>query len=351
MKRVLVVRNDKIGDFMLAWPSFAMLKTSMPCHITALVPAYTAPLAELCPWIDDLIIDPGHKADKVAQRQLQNRLRHAAFDAAICLFSNARNAWLMWRAHIPYRLAPATKLAQLLYNQRLTQRRSRSAKPEFAYNLDLIRRFLTDHAQPIIEPSAPYLAFSATQLSQVRQQLSSTHHLNPNAPWLMIHAGSGGSANSLSVAQFTDLILRVNHDHPQAECLLTAGPGEEELAEQIAAQVLAQGGNIWIYRSTDGLTTFCQVLANAALFMAGSTGPLHIAAALDVPTVGFFPQHRSATPLRWQPLNSTGRHIAFSPPAGGSNLDDMSQISTDVIAPQIAAWATQFLNVAPSASR
>lgn len=51
MKRILVVRNDKIGDFMLAWPSFAMLKGSMECHVTALVPAYTAPLARLCPGL------------------------------------------------------------------------------------------------------------------------------------------------------------------------------------------------------------------------------------------------------------------------------------------------------------
>ena len=49
MKRILVVRNDKIGDFMLAWPSFAMLKRSMECHVTALVPAYTAPLGPPLP--------------------------------------------------------------------------------------------------------------------------------------------------------------------------------------------------------------------------------------------------------------------------------------------------------------
>ena len=126
MKRILVVRNDKIGDFMLAWPSFAMLKRSMECHVTALVPAYTAPLARLCPWIDEIILDPGARADKEQQRALLARIKAAAFDASICLFSNTRNAKLVWKAHIPYRLAPATKLAQVLYNQRLVQRRSRS---------------------------------------------------------------------------------------------------------------------------------------------------------------------------------------------------------------------------------
>ena len=113
MKRILVVRNDKIGDFMLAWPSFAMLKRSMECHVTALVPAYTAPLARLCPWIDEIILDPGARADKEQQRALLARIKAAAFDASICLFSNTRNAKLVWKAHIPYRLAPATKLAQV----------------------------------------------------------------------------------------------------------------------------------------------------------------------------------------------------------------------------------------------
>ncbi|EJS87593.1 hypothetical protein AAUPMB_13376 [Pasteurella multocida subsp. multocida str. Anand1_buffalo] len=30
MQKLLVVRNDKLGDFMLAWPAFAMLKQSNP---------------------------------------------------------------------------------------------------------------------------------------------------------------------------------------------------------------------------------------------------------------------------------------------------------------------------------
>ena len=69
MKRLLVVRNDKIGDFMLAWPAFAMLKASLPqARICALVPAYTAPLAGICPWIDEVIVDPGVTAGKSAWR-------------------------------------------------------------------------------------------------------------------------------------------------------------------------------------------------------------------------------------------------------------------------------------------
>ncbi|WP_368164615.1 glycosyltransferase family 9 protein [Aeromonas sp. R6-2] len=342
MKRILVVRNDKIGDFMLAWPSFAMLKQSLPCHVTALVPSYTAPLARLCPWIDEVLIDPGKGADKEKQQGLLGAIREQAFDAAICLFSNSRNAMLVWKAGIPYRLAPATKLAQVLYNQRLTQRRSRSEKPEYEYNLDLIRRFLADQGVTPVEPVAPFLRFPGEVLARVREQVAARLRVDANRPWLLVHAGSGGSANNLSIEQYARIIIKLNQARPELQCILTAGPGEEKMAEQLAAELLAHGGNGWIYRSEGGLPLFCQVIANAALFMAGSTGPLHIAAALDVPTVGFFPMRRSATPLRWRPLNGEGRHLAFSPPEDSDHPEDMSQIEPRVVAAAITEWAPPF---------
>ena len=54
--KILVIRNDKLGDFVQAFPAFAMLKASNPeLKLTALVPAYTAPLAQICPYLDDVI--------------------------------------------------------------------------------------------------------------------------------------------------------------------------------------------------------------------------------------------------------------------------------------------------------
>lgn len=341
MQRILVVRNDKIGDFMLAWPSFAMLKASCDCHVTALVPAYTAPLAELCPWIDQVILDPGSKAPCRERALLQKRLSQEGFDAAITLFSTWRTAWLLWRSRIAYRLAPATKLAQFLYNHRLVQRRSRSEKPEYEYNLDLIRHFLQAQQLPVVEPEPPYLRFADGLLAAVRGDTAGLLGINPAKPWLMVHCGTGGSANNLSAAQYAELLLGLQQQWPDCPCVVTAGPGEEVLAHELAARILAGGGHAYVYASREGLARFAQVIANAALFIAGSTGPLHIAAALNVPTVGFFPARRSATPLRWQPLNSQGRHLAFTPPSGDGDLCDMSRIEVATLLPAIVEWRSR----------
>ncbi|UXI01447.1 glycosyltransferase family 9 protein [Photobacterium sp. TY1-4] len=341
MKKILVVRNDKIGDFMLAWPSFAMLKQSLPeSHITALVPNYTAPIARLCPWIDEVIIDPTKKADKAAQAALLDTLKAERFDAGICLFSTGYNAMLLWRAGIPYRLAPATKLAQVLFNRRLKQRRSQSAKPEFEYNLDLIRFFLRDHGLAIEEPRGPYLHFSPQALDAQRAKLVDQLGLDPDKRWCFVHAGSGGSANNLSLAQYAALIQGVGAS-VDCQFVLTAGPGEEAMAASLYERVHPHVSAV-VYDRNDGLQDFTCSLACASLFMAGSTGPLHIAAALDVPTLGFFPNKRSATPLRWKTLNTEGRHLAFCPPAGKETETDMSLIEIDDVVTQAVTWAAPY---------
>ncbi len=343
MKKILVVRNDKIGDFMLAWPSFAMLKASLPdCHITALVPNYTVALANLCPWIDSVLVDPTEKSDKAKQSELVNQIRAEQFDASINLFSTTYNAKLVWKGKIPYRLAPATKLAQIFYNKRIKQKRSQSAKPEFEYNLDLIRAFLTDNNVKVVEPSAPYLSFSDQQLVEQKAKLAQQLSLNSDKPWVYVHAGSGGSANNLSLHQYTQLVCGLEGDF---EVVLTAGPGEEQKAAELQ-KLMAESGRIAVlYDKNDGLVDFSCSIACADMFIAGSTGPLHIAAAIDVPTVGFFPSKRSATPLRWKPINSEGNHIAFCPPKADdkASQEDMTRIEIDQVLAKLQPWVQKVL--------
>lgn len=339
--RILVCRNDKLGDFMLAWPAFALLKQHWPeAKITALVPEYTAPMARLCPWIDSLLIDD--KAESPAA--LAQRLRTERFDAMLTLFSTGRVALAGWLARIPYRLAPATKVAQLLYNRRLTQRRSRSEKPEYAYNLDLSYRLLADFGkldvQQIQETNGdwmpaeidrPLLQFD-NEVAQLKASFCAEHALPGEAQLVFIHPGSGGSANNLRPEQYTQLANRLTGRAPIA-FVISAGPGEESIAKEVAAGIEAPA---MVYDSSAGLETFARTLQLADLFISGSTGPLHIAAALDRPTAAFYPRHRSATPLRWQTTNAPNKRLAFTP-SEQSDEREVQQIDIKAAAAQISA--------------
>lgn len=337
MKRVLVVRNDKIGDFMLAWPAFAQIKAA-GCHVTALVPEYTAPLARLCPSVDDIIIDPGKDAMFTDQLVLAEIVSTGKFDAAVAFYSNWRNGVLLRHVKIPYRLAPATKLAQFLYTHRLTQRRSRSEKPEWVYNLELSEQFLRNQGLPVHAVQPPFLTPSQTDRSASRRSMASASGLDPEAPWLMAHVGSGGSANHLSLAQYETLIVALGHQLTGWPVVLSAGPGEEGMVGELVARLRAAGLAAAMHQPGDGLRGLVLAIANAAVFMAGSTGPLHIAGALNIPTVGFYTRRRSATALRWQTLNTPDRRLALSVPETSQDPEDFSSIDLQDVSQRILQW-------------
>ncbi|QLB42866.1 glycosyltransferase family 9 protein [Mannheimia pernigra] len=347
MKKLLVIRNDKIGDFMVCFPAFAMLKQSMPeVTITALVPNYTAPLAELCPSIDKVIIDTPNKKDKNDFNRILQAVKNEQFDAVICFVSDWYNAKLTWHSGIKYRLAPATKLFQFLYNHRLTQRRSQSAKAESEYNLDLARAFLAQHNVNIVEPKTPYLAFDGATIQAQKTKLCNQLNITTNKKWLFVHSSTGGSANNLSLEQYAELIQGILAEF-KCYVVLTAGKGESEKANRLAQKV--NNSNVVVYDKNDGLIDFSCSLACADLFIAGSTGPLHISGALNIPTIGFYPSRLSAIPRRWKPINDADKHIAFCPPSDKASQMNLTLISIPDVLKTVLPFLRKIWNV-PSLS-
>jgi len=283
--------------------------------------------------VDAVELDPGSDASTAEQFALLRRMRQAHYDAVLTLFSTTRIGWLTAAARIPYRLAPATKIAQLFYNRRLAQRRSRSAKPEYVYNLDLGMKLLADHgiAEPVL-PKPPYLLFADVDVVALRAEFCRTRGIAPAGRLVFIHPGSGGSANNLSVEQYATLARGLRGRVPFT-FVITAGPGEEANATRL--ETLTEGLPRTVYYSREGLRRFAQHIQFADLFISGSTGPLHIAGALDRPTAAFYTRRRSATSLRWQTLNRPERRLAFSPPDTAAE-EDMSAIDVTAAAAAIS---------------
>ena len=330
-EKILIVRNDRVGDFMLAWPAMSLIKSHLRDHeVHALVPEYTLELAELCPYVDRVIVDPGSEGGVTALLRI---LKAQRYSAAVCLYSTARVGAAVWLARIPMRTAPATKLAQIFYNHRLTQRRSRSLKPEYEYNTDLARYTLNRFGIEAGEVRGPpYLVFDKHEIQDLRRTLMSRFKIPANKRLVFMHPGSGGSARNLSLDQYARLASRLQSGN--GHCIvITAGPGERHAAESLGDS-LSDVAHV-VFESKQGLANFARHIACADLFISGSTGPLHIAGGLDRPTVGFYPNRRSATALRWQTLNQAARRLAFTP-ALDSHDENMQAIDIDTAANEIS---------------
>ena len=150
-------------------------------------------------------------------------------------------------------------------------------------------------------PTTPFLKFQKDEISVLRDSFYAKHEIPKKSRLIFIHPGSGGSANNLSLKQYSNLMHQLKLDDNYF-FIITAGPDEIEYAEALS-RMLSNIPHI-IFHSTEGLINFSKHIQLCSLFISGSTGPLHIAGALNKPTAAFYQRLRSATPLRWQTLNT-----------------------------------------------
>ncbi len=317
--KILVVRDDRLGDFMVTWPAISQLHQSWPdAEIHLLVAAANVEIAQLCPGVAGVIGDPGGNASPDAESELRATLRAHRFDASITMFSTGRIGWHLFRARIPYRLVPASKAASLLHTRRLVQRRSQSRKPEFAYNQDLVVRFLQDHSREVAPPKGPpYLVFDPASLQPVREALRNEWGSGERA-LVVVHPGTGGTAPRIDLERYAILCKSLRSPRG-VHIVISAGPGEAELAKGLSSRLSDVPHSVHL--STDGLVAYARVLACCDAFISGSTGPLHLAGALNLKTAGLYLPIGTASALRWQPINDPLRHLAISPPPDAAPAD------------------------------
>ena len=69
--------------------------------------------------------------------------------------------------------------------------------------------------------------------------------------------------------------------------------------------------DIDVIKPTKQLTQMFSNINQCDLFIAGSTGPLHVAGSLNKKTVAFYPSKKSSTSLRWTTINDESNRLAY----------------------------------------
>jgi len=290
---ILIVRNDKLGDFITALPACYILKQHLPdCHITVLISPINQSIAEACDFIDDVILDTGQSIGVLA-----DQLRQKHFDIAFTLFSNTRVAIAQWLARIPKRIAPATKIAQVFYNQRIIQRRSQVKMPEFAYNIQLIQAVFPDIN---IQYPQPLLQFPKQDIQITYQVFCKS--LDIQHPIIAFHPGFGGSSDAnWDIEEYIILAASIQK-LPNIDIVFTFGPGDEDFHQAF----MTKKGDLQtkVYTSQGSVADFSKLIASFELFISTSTGTFHLASAVGTPTMTFFADSLFASDKRWQGIGN-----------------------------------------------
>jgi ADP-heptose:LPS heptosyltransferase len=319
LERILIVRNDRLGDLVLALPLVRALRKALPqAYLGFLASPYAAPLVEKDKDIDRVIL-----AD---QPDSLEKIRREKFDTVLVLWANWKNAWLSFRAGIRTRIGPSARPFSFLFQKRLALRRSDGTRSEASYNLEYLNAL--GLPQPPLEGAR--LAFSREDEREAEAFLK-RKKLGNRRP-IILHPGHGGSAYNWSPAQYA-AFGRLAQRAFKAKLLVTGGDAERELTQEVAEAI--GGSGVGRLDQALPLRSFAALLGRARLFVSGSTGPMHLAAAAGAPTLSVFPPLRSMSPLRWGPLGN--RHAVLTPPGLGFDCPpEAARESMKRISPEMA---------------
>jgi heptosyltransferase-3 len=277
---ILTVRNDRLGDLILALPTLRALRQRYPeARLGVVVAGATAALFDLYPDAIDVWTD----GDESRRRLASDRP-----DAVLFLFPDRHWAKAARRARVPERIGTLYRLHAWQFNRRVKVHRRHQGLHEALCNLRT--------AEPLIgeaELVPPHLVVPPAAL-QAGENLLKQHGLDFGLPLVVIHPGSRGSAWHWPGAHYARLTEELSGAGMRV--VVTGGASEAGACQHVAGRT-----GISLAGETD-LPTLGAVLSRATLLVVGSTGPMHLAAALGTPVVALFSPLPSHAPDRWGPL-------------------------------------------------
>ncbi len=288
----IVVRSPNwLGDAVMALPAVRNLKT-MLVHdpLTIATPAKLAALWQACPFVDKVIaLEQPKKLTSCA-----HQLRAGKFGSAVLLPNSLRAAAEAWLAGIPQRVGYARSGRSLLLTKAVT------APPRNPVRLHQ-RFYYLDLVTALGGPDDASLPALRTDLYASPAKSSMTIALCPGAEY--------GPAKRWPAENFLAAAKYFAEKH-RAKIVLLGAAGDAAIAEEIAKQLPEAENRV----GKTSLTEFMTALASAQLVICNDSGAMHVASALNVPTVTIF---GSTEPLLTGPTGTRTKvlrhHVPCSP--------------------------------------
>jgi ADP-heptose:LPS heptosyltransferase len=290
-----VIRTDRIGDLILSLPvAEAIKKSKRGSRVCYVVSPETLDIARACPFIDSALAYDETAGGIGEMTKLVRSLREHHIDVALYLRPTLRAALAGLTGAVRLRVGTAYRYYSLLFNRRVKEHRKFADKHEVDYNLAIAGAAVEigeGPYRPRIEVDEDSAAFAEQTLEQRGLEAGN---------FVIIHPGSGGSARNLPLDRYAGVADMLEGEF-RIRVLVTAGTDEAPIVERMNASRNRASAAVIGFGN---LLEFAAVIKRSRLFISGSTGPMHIAAAVGTPTLSFFAPVRSCSPRRWGPIGT-----------------------------------------------
>lgn len=304
-QRLLIIRPDHLGDALLATPAIELLKRARPdLRIHALCGPWSAELLARYAAIDQVQALPfpafarGRSADNAYLLALRwaRRLRRMRYDCAIVMRPDHWwGALLAYLAGIPRRIgyshanvAPFLTEAHELRHEHTVQQ-----------NLQLVTPWTGTVLRADIRLDFP---LDDADRAHIEGRLANLG-ISRRCQLICIHPGTGATSKLWRSDKWA-AVADALHSDMDCAILFTGTAGESELIAEIRAQMSQTGHTI----GETSIGQLAALYARSSLVLGPDSGALHVAAALDTPTVALF---GPADPVEFAPWGDPNRHVAL----------------------------------------
>lgn len=290
MKRILIVRTDRVGDVVMITPMIRELRKTFPdSYIAALTNPNSADILLNNPHLDLILTDD---LKKNTFMKVVKEIRKNKFTDGLLIMPTERAAYQMILGGIKNRIGVGRKLYEVLTLMKSVSRNKYiPLRHESDYCMDLARALgvKADDLTPEI--------FITDEERKTGKKILNKLSIHDNDFKIIVHTGSGKSSGNWSEEKYLKLINEMLMKKEQAKIILTA----KEMSSKFRESILSLNENRIVFADTciDRLRDLICIIANTDLLIAASTGPLHLASALNVKTVGIFCHRRMNCAELW----------------------------------------------------
>ncbi len=306
IKNILVVRNDRFGEFLLNIPAFRALKeTFVNARLIAVVNSSVKELAKNISFIDEIMEWNQGRHSLLEKVNFINLLRKMKMDIAIMLNPLKDFNIFTYLAGIPIRVGYNRKWGFLL-THKIEDRKHLGLRHEIEYNLELVSLIGAGTQDKTL-----CLSIDDREIDDLSRDFNLKNYNNLVA----LHPWTSDPVKQWPYERFRELAGRLIRE--QGIPVVIVG-GKDELTKSMDFFGDIEGNLI----NLTGKTTLIQLAAllkKCKVLISGDSGPVHLACAVGAKVLAIFRNDiPGKSPLRWRPRSKGSMVIEKS------NLTDIT---------------------------
>ncbi len=301
-KRILVIRTDRIGDVVISTAVIKNLREVFPdSFIAMMVTAYTRGVVKNNPFLNEVIIydKRGKHKSWLATLRFALGLRKKKFDLAIIFHPTNRAHLVSFLAGIPKRVGFNRKMGFLL-TDRIKDTKHEGKKHELEYCLDLLR-----YLGIKIESKDTFVGLDKAAQENV-DRLLTEKGIDSRDKFILVHPAASCPSRRWPVERFSQLCDKLI-DKYNIKIVFIASNDQKHIC---ADAIKGMKSPAIDFSGRCNIEELCCLINRSSLFVSNDSGPVHIAASLNVPVVAIFSRNQPGlSPIRWGPLGKRSRVV------------------------------------------